>query len=70
MLRNGLIPKDEITESNEMMSYLNQLPEYEMDNEVLIANGFGDAMYQQLFVNHNTESNYKHFLWIWRYGVK
>ncbi|RZJ27742.1 MAG: hypothetical protein EOO18_13690 [Chryseobacterium sp.] len=61
MLRNGLIPNEQIPEANEKLSYLNQLPESNEDNWILIDNGFGEAMHQQLFINHSTQNHYKHW---------
>jgi len=50
MLRNGLIPAGEIAEANQKLACLYKYPSSLEDHYVLSANGFGEVIYNQLFV--------------------
>lgn len=53
MLRNGLIPSNEINEANEKMATLYSYVEDLEDHDILMKNGFGEVLYGLLFVTNN-----------------
>lgn len=57
MLRNNLIPKDQIDEANESMVTLFKYVDNIEDHLTLANNGFGEVLYRKLFVDQNA-TNY------------
>lgn len=53
MLRNNLIPQEDIKEACERMIFSERYPENNDDHNVLAVNGFGEALYDFLFVKHS-----------------
>ncbi|RLJ69325.1 hypothetical protein [Pedobacter alluvionis] len=53
MLRNNLIPQDDINEACQRMVFYERYPENNDDHNVLEVHGFGEALFEHLFVTHS-----------------
>lgn len=53
MLRNNLIPAEEIKEANGKLVYFYKYTESADDHYTLSSNGFGEALYERLFIDNN-----------------
>lgn len=53
MLRNNFIPEEEIKEACAKMVLYDQYPQNIDDHNILVSNGFGDFLYEHLFVTHS-----------------
>jgi len=63
MLLNNLIPKEEIEDVNQLLANLYKYTVNIQDHYVLANNGFGEALYNNLFVVHNkAELKYWQFM--------
>lgn len=55
MLRNNLIPEEEIKEACEKMVLFERYPDDYEDHNTLLLSGFGNALYEYLFITHSKE---------------
>lgn len=53
MLRNNLIPQNQIQEANKKIVSLYKYPQSPDDHYVLSSNGFGEVLYEELFIVKN-----------------
>lgn len=60
LLRNNLIPPEDIDEANESYVLTYKYPESAEDHHTLHENGFGEALYNYLFVKHS-QSDFKYW---------
>lgn len=54
MLRNNLIPAEEIKEANEHLVELYKYTENSDDHYILSSHGFGEVLYERLFIKNNS----------------
>lgn len=60
LLRNNLIPMEDIKEANKNYVLTYKYPDSAEDHQTLQENGFGEALYNYLFVKHN-QSDFKYW---------